>query len=74
MLKGLALSDRIGCLIVNLSSQNKDDAVETIKSLISAAAILGQNLPDEFDRLRCATAIREAATKVEAEHQPLVRK
>jgi hypothetical protein len=69
-LRGLPLSDKIGALIVHLCSRDVD-AIATIGGLISVMGIVGQNLPDEFNRRQCAMAMREAATEIEAEHVPL---
>jgi hypothetical protein len=51
-LRGLPVSDRVGALIMSLAAADKD-AVEAIQCLIGATAVLGKNLPDEFDRLQC---------------------
>jgi hypothetical protein len=72
-LRGLPLDDRIGALIVNLC-ENRVDSIAAIGGLISAAGILGSNLPNEVDRRRCSTAIREVATEIEADHIPLLPK
>jgi hypothetical protein len=69
-LRGLPISDRVGALIVSLAAEGKD-SIQAIQSLIGATAILGKNLPDEFDRLQCAMALRDCATTVEADHVPL---
>jgi hypothetical protein len=69
-LKGLPVSDRVGALIMSLAAADKD-AIEAIQSLIGATAVLGKNLPDEFDRLQCAMALRACATTVEADFHPI---
>jgi hypothetical protein len=71
-LKGLPVSQRIGALIMSLAAADKD-AIAAIQSLIGATAVLGKNLPDEFDRLQCAMALRGCATEVEADFVPLLR-
>ncbi len=70
-LRGLPLNDKIGCLIVHLCARNVD-SIAAIGGLIATASIIGKNLPDEFDRRRCAGALRECATEIEHEHQPLL--
>jgi hypothetical protein len=71
-LKGLPISERVGALIVSLAAEGKD-SLQAIQSLIGATAILGKNLPDELDRLCCASALRACATAVEADHVPLLK-
>jgi hypothetical protein len=69
-LKGIPLNDKIGALIVHLAERNMD-SIAAIISLISAAAVIGKNLP-EVDRRQCAMAIRDTAVEIESEYQPLV--
>jgi hypothetical protein len=70
-LRGVPLDQRIGALIVNLCEEGGFDSIAAIQKLIATTEILGQNLPDETDRRCCATALRDCATTVEAEHRPL---
>jgi hypothetical protein len=72
VLKGLPLNDRVGALIVSLAAEGKD-SIQAIQSLIGATAVLGKNLPDELDRLCCASALRDCATAIEADHVPLLK-
>ncbi len=69
-LRGLELNDKIGALICHLCERNVD-AIAAIVGLLATAEIIGKNLPDEFDRRRCAMTMRDCATEVEAEHQPI---
>jgi hypothetical protein len=70
-LKGIPLNDKIGALICHLAERNMD-SIAAILSLISAAAVIGKNLPDQADRRQCAMAIRDTAVEIESEYQPLV--
>ena len=71
-LRGCGLSDRVGALILNLCAHNVD-AIMTLQRLIATVAIVGKNLKNDVDRQRLGMVLRECATEVEGEHQPVVK-